>query len=433
MALENLFESPVIQKLQALGAKSQASPTLSAISSGMMSTLSIIMAGAVFTIISNILSLVGVIATDSTLYQWLQLPYNMTIGVMSLIIAFAIGYQYTKNLKMKGELANGVVTLVLFMMVCSPIKSVTLQDGTTASVLDSTYLGGSGMFVAIIISLIAVRIIKLCKDKHIVLTMPDSVPQYLADSFSAVIPLVINIVLWTGLNTLCESLMGAALPGVIMGILAMPLAGLNSVPGMFVVALVGLLCWCLGIHGTGVIMIVLMPVYMQYFADNAAAHAAGAAMTLQPVALYFLAQTGGGSGNMLPLAMLCCRAKSQQLKAIGKVGLVPTVFNISEPMVFGVPVMYNPLIAIPFIVNTLVCMLVIYLLYVVGFFQPQYIMILSSLPIFVGSWLTSMAWQNLFLPVVCTVIGFITYLPFVKLYDKQLCEQEAANAASEQA
>lgn len=431
MALENMFESPIIQKLQALGAKSQSSPTLSAISSGMMSTLSIIMAGAVFTIVSSILSLTGLIATDSALYQWLQLPYNMTIGSMSLTIAFAIGYQYTKNLKIKGELANGIVTLVLFMMVCSPIKSITLQDGTTASVLDSTYLGGSGMFAAIIISLVAVRIIKFCRDRHIVLTMPDSVPQYLSDSFSAVIPLVINIVLWTGLNTLCESFMGAALPGVIMGVLAMPLAGLNSVPGMFVVAFIGLLCWCLGIHGTGVIMIVLMPVYMQYFADNAAAHAAGAAMALQPVALYFLAQAGGGSGNMLPLAVLCCRGKSEQLKAIGKVGLVPSVFNISEPMIFGVPVMYNPLIAIPFILNTLVCMLAIYLLYVVDFFQPQYIMILSSLPIFMGSWLTSMAWQNLLIPVVCIVIGFITYLPFVKLYDKQLCEQEAANAAEQ--
>nr|WP_073296126.1 PTS transporter subunit EIIC [Parolsenella massiliensis] len=433
MALENMFESPIIQKLQALGAKSQSSPTLSTISSGMMTTLSIIMAGAVFTIVSSILNITGLIGTDSALYQWLQLPYNMTIGVMSLIIAFALGYQYTKALKMKGELANGIVTLVLFMMVCSPIKSVTLQDGTTASVLDSTYLGGSGMFTAIIVSLIAVRIIKLCQDKHIVLTMPDSVPQYLADSFSAVIPLVINIVLWTGLNTLCETFMGAALPGVIMGILAMPLAGLNSVPGMFIVALVGLLCWCLGIHGTGVIMIVLMPVFMQYYADNAAAHAAGVAMTLQPVALYFLAQCGGGSGNMFPLAALCCRAKSEQLKAIGKVGLVPSIFNISEPMIFGVPVMYNPLIAIPFILNTLISMLVIYLLYVVGFFQPQYIMIMSSLPIFMADYLTSMAWQNLFIPVICIVVGFITYLPFVKLYDKQLCEQEAANSAAEQA
>jgi cellobiose PTS system EIIC component len=430
MSLEKMFESPVLKKLQDLGAKSQTSPTLSAISGGMMSTLSIIMAGAVFTIISTVLNLVGLIGTDSAVYQWLQLPYNMTIGVMGLVIAFSIGYQYTKNLKMKGELANGIVCLVLFLMVCSPIKTVTLQDGTSSSMIDTTYLGSTGMFCAIIISLVSVRVIKLCRDKHIVLTMPDSVPQYLTDSFSAVIPLVINIVLWTGLNTLCSTLMSAALPGVIMGILSLPLSGLNSVPGMFVIALIGLLCWCLGIHGTGVIMIVLLPVYMQYFADNATAQAAGAAMTFQPVALYFLAQTAGGSGNMLPLAALCCRCKSDQLKTMGKVGIVPAIFNISEPMVFGVPVMYNPLIAVPFILNTLLSMLVIYILYVVGFFQPQYIMIMSSLPIFVGDYLSSMAWQNLLIPVVCFVVGFVIYLPFVKLYDKQLCEQEAANAAS---
>lgn len=434
MSLEKMFESPALLKLQELGGKVQSNKTLSAISGAMMSSLSVILAGAIFVIIATLLNLVGIVQTTDPLYQFLYAPYNMTIGFMAIVIAFAAGYAYSKALGLKGEMANGIVTMVLFLMVVAPIKQVTLQDGTTSSVLDTTYLGSTGMFTALIIPIVSILIIKFCKDHNIALNMPDTVPQYLQDAFSAAIPLVICILLWTGLNTLCESVFTVPLPGAIMALLAMPLAGLNSVPGMFVIALVGLLCWVFGIHGTGVIMIVLMPLYMTMFTQNAALVEAGQVPVIQPVALYFMAQMAGGSGNMFPLALLCLRCKSDQLKAMGKVGIVPAFFNVSEPMVFGVPVMYNPLIAIPFILNTLVCMFLIYLLGpVLGFFRGTYIMIMTSMPMFVGDFLTSMAWQNLFIPVLCFVVGFVFYAPFVKMYDKQLCQQEAKAKADEEA
>lgn len=425
MFFDKIFESPAMQKMQEFGGKVQSNKAISCISGGMMSTLSIIMAGAVFSIIATLLNITGLVQTTDAVYQWLEAPYNMTIGIMSVIIAFSVGYQYTKALGMHGELANGIVTMVLFLMVCAPVQTLTLKDGSTVSALSTTYLGGSGMFAALIIPLVSVRIIKLCQDHSVMLKMPDSVPQYLSDAFSAAIPLVINIVLWCGINTLCENMLNTQLPGAIMGLLSVPLSGLTSLPGMFVIAFVGLLCWCLGIHGTGVIMIVLMPVYMQYFATNAALVAAGKAAVFQPVCLYFLAQSAGGSGNMLPLAVLCTRCKSEQLKAMGKVGLVPAAFNVSEPMVFGVPVMYNPLIALPFILNTLLSMLAIYFGFKVGFFQPETIMVMTAMPIFLANYVTSMAWQNVFIVVVCFIIGIICYAPFVKMYDKQLCHQEA--------
>lgn len=430
MALENVFESPALVKLQEFGAKMQSNKTLNALSSGMMSTLSVILAGAVFVIVATMLNLFGIISTDSAVYEWLYAPYNMTIGLMSVVIAYAVGHAYTKALGMRGEMANGIVTMVLFIMVCAPITTYTLEDGSTVTALSTTYLGSTGMFTALIIPVVSVRIIKFCQDHHIALKMPDSVPQYLQDSFSAAIPLVICIVLWEGLNTLCETFMTTSLPGAIMGILSLPLSGLNSLPGMFIIAFVGLLCWVFGIHGTGVIMIVLMPLFMQYYTDNAALVAAGEVPTIAPVALYFMAQGAGGSGNMFPLAILCMRSKSEQLKAMGKVGIVPAFFNVSEPMVFGVPVMYNPLIAIPFILNVLISMIIIWIFGQMGIFHGAYIMIMTSMPMFVAEWLVSMWLPNLLIPVIDTVVGFICYAPFVKMYDKQLCEQEAAAAAA---
>lgn len=433
MAFDNLAEAPWLMKLQEIGGKTQSSKVISALSGGMGSNMAVILAGSVFCILATLLYVAGVIQTTDPLYQWLYAPYNMTIGLMSVITAFSVGRAYSKSLGMSGEIANGIVTMVLFLMIAAPMQTYTLQDGTSVTALSTSFLGGSGLFTALIMPLIAVRIIKLCKDNHIELRMPDSVPQYLQDSFSAAIPLVVNILLWTGLDTLCKNVLGATLPGAIMGLLAAPLAGLNSLPGMFIIALLGMLFWVLGIHGTGVTSIAILPIFMQYYASNAELVANGGVAEIWPVALYFMAQTAGGSGNLFPLAILCMRAKSEQLKAIGKVGVIPAFFNVSEPMIFGVPIMYNFLLAIPFVLNTLISMALIWLMGLAGIIHGNYIMIMTSMPMFLGNYLTSMYLPNLLIPIVCTVVAFICYAPFVKAYDNQLCKQEAERLAEEQA
>ncbi len=423
--LDNLYQSKPMQKLQEWGGKMQTNKAFSAISGGMMSTMSLILAGAVFMILATLLNLVGVCETTDSLYVWLTMPYNMTMGILSVAVAFSVGYAYSKNLEMKGAMANGIVTMVLFLMVVSPVKTVTLADGSTMSALDTTYLGGTGLFTALILPLIAVKIIDLCQKRHVTIKMPEVVPQFLTDSFATLIPLVINVILWHGLNTLCEMVFTTSLPGAIMGLLSIPLGALVSVPGMFVLIFICQLTWSFGIHGTAIVYIVIMAPMIQYMAGNAELVAAGQAPIFAPVALFGAAACCGGTGNVLPLAVLCLRSKSQQLKAVGKAGVVPAVFNISEPMAFGTPIMYNPIIAIPFILNTLILVPVLYLGYAVGFFQPAYIMIMTALPVFLQEFMGTMAWQNLFIPAVAFVIGILVYAPFVKIYDRQLCEKEA--------
>lgn len=423
--LDALFESKAMNKLVELGTKMQGSPAVGAISSGMMGTMGLILAGSVFSIISSLLSLAGVLQATDAVYQWLQMPYNMTMGIMSIAVAFGVAYTYTTNLKMKGAVANGFVAMFLFLMVCSPVKSVELADGSSMSVMDTTYLGGTGMFTAMFVSIIVVRIIKLCADKHIVISMPDAVPQFLADSFSALIPLVINIVLWCGLNTVLQNAIGAPVPGAVMGILSVPLGALISTPGMIVLVLIAMIFWSFGIHGTGIVYIVLMAPFIAAYQTNTELVAAGQDPVFNAAFLFAGAACCGGTGNVLPLAVCCLRAKSQQLKTIGKAGLVPAIFNISEPMCFGVPIMYNPVIAIPFILNTALTTIVVALGFVSGFFRPPHVLIMTALPIGVNEFLSSMALQNLLIPVVGFVVGYLCYAPFVKMYDKQCLAKEA--------
>ncbi len=405
--LEKMFESPIFAKLQEWGGKVQSNKVIASISNGMMAIMSLVLAGAAFMIIATLLNVAGVIETTDQVYQWLCVPYNMTMGLISLPIAFAVGYSYSNALGMKGAMANGLVTMILFLMVAAPSQSVTLGE-STATMIPTQFLGGPGIFVAMFLPIISVRIIKFCKDKNATIKMPDSIPPYLVDSFANIVPLVINLVLWEGLSILCQVLMnGATLPALIMGIISIPLSGLTSTPGMFVLLAISMLAWTLGLHGQGIVSVVTLPAMMTAFGTNAELVAAGqptvfapiftfmlatsaggagqgivsvvtlpAMMTafgtnaelvaagqptvFAPIFTFMLATSAGGAGNMLSLAVCCLRSKSERLRAVGKAGLVPAIFNISEPMIFGTPVMYNPLIAIPMILNSLICMGVVF-------------------------------------------------------------------------
>lgn len=432
-AFDKLYESAFMQKLQAWGGKLQSNKALNAISSGMMSAMGVILAGAMFTILATLLNLAGVIETTDTLYQWLSTPYSMTMGILSVVVSFAVGYVYSRNLGMTSNLASGVVTLILFLMVASPVQSVTLEDGSTMSVLNTTWLGGSGLFTALIIPLVAVRIMKFCQEHHIAIKMPEAVPQFLADAFASLVPLVINIFLWHGINTICKMVLTTELPGAITGLISIPLAPLTSVPGLIVLAIISQFLWGFGIHGTIAVYPVIMAPLLTYYQTNAELVAQGLDPVFAPIAIWGILNCCGGSGNVLSLTVMMLRAKSEQLRAVAKGGIVPVLFNLNEPIAFGAPIMYNPVLIIPFILNVAVAMIVVYAGYMIGFFQPGYLLIMTTLPVVMQSFMPSLAWQNLFIAPLVFAISFVIYYPFFKVYDRQLCEKEAAAKAEAEA
>lgn len=433
--LDKLFESKPMVALQSFGAWLQQNPIFSAISGGMMGTIGIILAGAVFMILATMLNLVGVLQVTDPLFQWLTMPYNMTLGIMGIAVAFSVAYSYSENLGLKGSIANGTVAMFVFIMVAAPIQSIQ-PDGAARALpmLDTTYLGGTGLFTALILPIIVVQIIKFCETHNVTIKMPESVPQFFSDSFSALIPLLINIVLWLGLNTLSQKFLGGVIPATLMNLLAAPLSVLVSVPGMFVLLALCQIFWALGIHGTSILAIVLMASRMAAYGVNAELVIQGLDPVFNPVFLMVGIAVAGGTGNLLPLAVQCLRAKSEQLRAVGKAGLIPAVFNISEPIVFGAPIMYNPILTIPFVLNVLVVTFVFYIGYATGILVPPSVLIMgTSLPIILQEFVAAPVASSLFMAPVGFVISYLIYLPFVKLYDKQLCEKEQKMSSEHEA
>lgn len=429
----NIFDSKFMKGLQRFGEKLGNSKVFSAISAGMMGMIAIVLVGSIFQIITTCGTLFGWFESGSTIYNILYMPYNMTGGILSVYIVFLISYSYGKKLDLKA-LQCGIIALASFLITCAPFKTYTLEDGkSTVTAMDTTYLGGQGLFVAIIIAIFSVRIMNLCVKKKIYIRMPDVVPAFLSDSFAALVPMLFNIIVWHGLSTLISYLSAGAmnLPLLITYILSIPIAALNSVPGMIVVFLFATLLWCFGIHGTMVAYISLMAVLVQDITMNAAAVAAGSEPKFYPVFLMAALACAGGTGNTLGAVIIGLRCKSQQIRSISKVAIVPGLFGINEPVTFGYPIMYNPIMAVPYILTPIITMILVWVGYFIGFFKPAYILILSLMPIGVGEFMGALAWQNIFIPVIGLVVGLIVFYPFMKVYDKQLCEKEAAIAESE--
>jgi len=201
---------------------------------------------------------------------------------------------------------------------------------------------------------------------------------------------------------------------------------------MFILCLFATLLWCFGIHGTMIIVPIIMPLAIQAAVANGALHAAGKPLVFYPVALFGAMAICGGTGNTLPLVLLGLRSKSKQISAISKISAAPGWFGINEPVTFGMPIMYNPILCIPYILNVPVVMLCTLIAYKVGFLQPAWISIMAMLPMGFGAYLSTLRWQNAIWDYIMVIPAAIVWYPFFKIYEKQLIEKEAAALAAEQ-
>lgn len=430
--MEKLFESKFMVKLQDFGQAMGRNKFLSALQAAMMSLMGIIMVGAVSQIICSVCSetMFNLFSSKSQIYSILYMPYQFTTNLLSLWVVVLFAYNYAKKLKMKSPIMNVVDALVCFLLVAGTL--FTTKEGVTG--INMTYLGAQGMFIGFLVVSISLHIEKFCADKNIRIKMPDVVPPFLQDGFSAILPLLFSAIIFLiissavtvsthGTYTICSGF---------MKLLGIPLTALTSVPGMFILCIIAAFMWCFGIHGTMIIGTILMPLGIQAAVTNGALHAAGKPLVFFPVVLFNVIAVCGGTGNTLPLALFGLRSKSKQISAVSKISAVPGWFGINEPMTFGMPIMYNPILCIPYILNIPLVVLCTYIGYKVGFLQPAWIVIFALLPMGFGSYLSTLRWQNAIWDYLMLIPSGIVWYPFFKIYEKQLVAKEAAALAEEE-
>ena len=431
--MEKLFESQAMIKLQEFGQKLGSNKFLAALQAAMMSLMGVIMVGAIAQIICSVCGerMLGLFTTGDAVYKVVYLPYEFTMNMLSIWVVVLFAYNYAKNLKMKSPVMNAVDALVCFLIVAAAL--VVSEGAPTA--IDMTYLGAQGMFIGFIVVFISVRIEKFCADKNVRIKMPDVVPPFLQDGFSSILPLLFSAIFFLVASTIVTVFSDGAytIASGFMYVLAMPLNALTSVPGMFVICTFAAILWCFGIHGTMIMVPIIMPLSIQAAVANGAAAAAGEPLVFYPIALFGAIATVGGTGNTLPLALMGLRSKSKQISAVSKISAIPGWFGINEPLTFGFPIMYNPVLCIPYVLNIPVIILCTYIGFQIGFLSPAWISISALLPMGFARYLSTLRWQNAVWDYLMIIPATLIYLPFFKVYERQLIAKEAEAEALEAA
>lgn len=428
-----------IDKLQRfltpLGNKVANQRHLQAISSGVISTLPLTFIGAIFLLIgnpavtpdlaSNLGFLEGFFNTwynfATTYKDYLMTPYNLTMNIFSLVVTFGVSYNLAKSYKLN-PLTSGVLAVCSFLMVAAPFQSVD-----NATVIDTKNLGTSGLFAAMVIAIVSVEISNFCNKKNLVLRLPDSVPPNVSSSFTAIIPLFMNIIIIFGCNVLLLEFTGKDLIAFIMSILTPAISGINSFPGIFLLIMFALFLWFFGIHGMNIMFSIVAPIFMMDIATNVDLVAAGKTAILTPAMIAYYYAVSGGSGATLGLSIMMTRSKSERLRAIGKIAVVPNIFSINEPVIFGTPIMLNPLLFVPFVIAPLLNITLTYIAGVLGIL-PGFMMYLGGFfPIGVAESIISLSIVPLFWCIFMVIVSSVVWYPFFKVYEKQCLEEEQAD------
>lgn len=418
---------------------------LSAVSRGLMAALPLSIIGAFSQIIANppitqdVMNKGGWAATifggwfnfAQSNREILTAPFNMTMGLFSVVVSFTIAYQLAKSYDMSA-LSSGIISMVMFLMVTAPIKNYTLEGGESFTGINSSLLGASGMFVAILIALSSVGLTRLCQRYNLTINLPKSVPPVLAESFNAMVPLLINVLVIYGFNVLCLSFVKVGAPELFISLLMAPLNVANSIPGILFLIPLATLLWVLGIHGTMIIFPVVVPFMLEFVAKNSELIASGQSPEFSPVMLFSSLAMVGGTGNTLGLVLLSLRSKSEQIKAMGKIGIAPAFFGINEPVIFGMPIMFNPILAIPFVLSPIVISLFMLLGFKIGLLSPLFILLMTAMPLGVGGLISSMHLGNFIFEWLMVPVTVVLYYPFFKIYEKQLMKKEELQRLEEE-
>lgn len=400
---------------------------LKAISNGLMATLPINIIGS----IALLLAVLPVNAWQKLLGSlqiggYLSMGYSMTVGVISLYAAFLIGHQLATEFGQTGVPA-GIISLFSFLMV-TPM--ITIGETTT---LDIGKLGAQGLFTAMICGLVFSRLYCFILEKKVIIKMPAGVPQFVSDTFASLIPAII-----TGFSAILVSwLFGFTSYGsfsdFIYQILATPLQNLSSSVGSILfIVFIQMALWFFGIHGSLVVGSFITALYLPMDVQNMDALASGVARSELPNILGksfydIFAGIGGAGGTLSLIIVILLFSKSQQARTVSKLSAVPGMFTINEPMIFGLPLILNPIMAIPFILTPLVQTLIAYLGIWSGLFpRLSGVQVPFGTPIFLNGFLAG-GWKISVLQLICVLAGVALYLPFIKLLDKDHLAKEAAN------
>ncbi|MEX0492850.1 PTS sugar transporter subunit IIC [Raoultella terrigena] len=350
----------------------------------------------------------------------LMLPFNFSMGVMTLFIAVGIAASLAKHHNLD-SLTAGMLSLMSFLLVAAPLK-----DGQ----ISTAYFSGQGIFTAILVAIYSTELYAFLKRHNVTIRLPPEVPAGVARSFEILIPVLAVVLTLHPLNLFIEAQLGMIIPEAIMSLVKPLVAASDTLPAILISVLVCQVLWFAGIHGALIVTGIMNPFWMANLSINQAAMAAGTAIPhiyVQGFWDHYLLI--GGVGSTLPLALMLLRSKAVHLRTIGRMGVVPGVFNINEPILFGAPIIMNPLFFLPFVLVPMINATLAWFALKLDLVSRVVSMTPWTTPAPIGaSWAANWSFSPVIMCLICMGTAVVMYLPFLRAYEKQLLSQESHNA-----
>ncbi len=362
----------------------------------------------------------------------LMYPVRVTFDLMAIVGCLGISYRLCEKYKVDA-FSGALIALVSFMLV-TPF-TIDTPNGTVGGI-PIALMGSKGLFVAMIMAILSTEVYRVIIQKDITIKMPSSVPPAVAKSFTALIPAAVIILISFVIRLAFEASPFESIHYVVAKLLVKPLTAISgSYLGIVVQTVLISLLWSAGIHGSSIVTGVMAPVFATMLDQNRMAFEAGQEipniLTEQFMALY---PKLGGSGCTLALALfMLFKARSKQLKEIGKLSVGPALFNINEPVIFGMPIVMNPILIIPFILAPVAAVSVAYWGMKLGLASKLVgIAVPWTSPIGLGPYIASGgAISAVILQLASFAVSGAIYYPFFKIWDSIKFKEEALEEAME--
>ncbi|QTO53722.1 PTS sugar transporter subunit IIC [Duffyella gerundensis] len=352
----------------------------------------------------------------------LMLPYNFSMGIMTIFISVGVAASLARHHALD-PLTSGMLSLMGFLLIAAPLK----DDHISVA-----YFSGQGIFTALLVAIYTTELYAFFRRHNITIRLPPEVPTGVARSFEILIPVLAVVLTLHPLNLFIESQLGMIIPEAIMSLVKPLVAASDTLPAILLSVLVCQILWFAGIHGALIVTGIMNPFWMANLSVNQAAMAAGSVIPhiyVQGFWDHYLLI--GGVGSTLPLALLLMRSKAVHLRTIGRMGVVPGLFNINEPILFGAPVIMNPLFFIPFVLVPMINATLAWFALDLGWVARVVSLTPWTTPAPIGaSWAANWAFSPVIMCLICMGTAIIMYYPFFKAFEKQLLAQESSDASA---
>lgn len=412
-------------KMVPVAVKLDGNRYITAIKDGFFGVMSLLIIGSFFLLLGNI----PVAGYADFMASWLgenwksyfNVPYDITMNIMTLYVIIAMSRSLARTYKL--DSISAISSALVAFLLLTPF--VELKDGGFG--IPITNLSASGLFVGMIVSVIAVEIVRFAEKKGWKIKMPDSVPENVARSFSALIPALFVIIVFNIVRILFSFTPYGTVQDFIFHFLQLPLLSLGStLPATLIITLFEGTLWGFGIHGSNIIGGIMKPIWLALTADNAAAFAAGEQLPhIITHQFYSNFMKVGGFGGTIGLTILMfIKARSKQYKSLGKLAIGPGIFGINEPVIFGMPIVLNPIMIIPFILTPIIFAIVAYVAMATGLVPfTNGTNIPWTTPPIISGFIVS-GWRGALLNVVQILLSMLIYYPFFKSADRIALKRE---------